>query len=190
MRTKSGDKHADILKAAVKVFAEDGFAEAKVATIARVAGVATGSVYNYFDSKEDLLHSIFHRMWTHLLADLSELARDTSLSGEDRFTRMVDSVFDHFSSDANLSRVFVNEQSFWMHRWEGDLATLYHEFMRLLGETLKDAGLKPGLKPEIVRYLFFGAVRQLIHLWADPACPFSREEAREQVVLMLKALSA
>jgi len=190
MRQKSGDKHKAILQAAVQVFADQGFAEAKVARIARVAGVATGSVYNYFDSKEDLLHRIFQDMWSQILDGLSQLAEQHDIPSSVRLERMVDAVFERFSDDTNLARVFVNEQSFWMHRWEGDLADHFRRFMDLLGRTLKDAGLREGMDPEIQRYLVFGAVRQLIHQWADPACPFSREEARSQILQLLRSMTA
>jgi TetR/AcrR family transcriptional regulator, fatty acid metabolism regulator protein len=189
MRQKSGDKHQAILRAAVQVFAEQGFADAKVARIARLAGVATGSVYNYFTSKEDLLHTIFRDMWTQMLEGLAELAEQQELSAEDRLDRMVDAVFDRFSDDANLARVFVNEQSFWMHRWEGELSALFARFIDLLGRTLADSGLAPGMDPGIQRYLVFGAVRQLIHQWADPDCRFSRAEAHEQILRLLRALT-
>jgi len=189
MRQKTGDKHLAILRAAVQVFAEQGFADAKVARIARVAGVATGSVYNYFDSKDDLLHSIFRDMWTRLLGALSQLAEQRELTAEERLRRMVDATFESFSTDANLARVFVNEQSFWMHRWEGELNELDRRFMDLLGRTLTESGLGPGMDPAIQRYLVFGAVRQLVHQWADPACTFGREEARQQILLLLRALT-
>ncbi|MDP2361579.1 MAG: TetR/AcrR family transcriptional regulator [bacterium] len=189
MRQKTGDKHGAILKAAVQVFADQGFAEAKVARIARVAGVATGSVYNYFDSKEDLLHSIFRDMWTRILEDLAELAGQTEVPSDQRLERMVDTVFDRFSDDANLARVFVNEQSFWMHRWEGELEQLYGRFMELLGRTLQDAGLRSQMDPTIQRYLVFGAVRQLIHQWVDPKCAFTREQAHAQILLLLHSLT-
>src|SRR3954471_14239615 len=53
------DKRERILEAAVKIFAEKGFYNAKVSEIARVAGVADGTIYLYFKSKDDLLISIF-----------------------------------------------------------------------------------------------------------------------------------
>ena len=189
MRQKSGDKHSAILLAAVQVFADQGFADAKVARIARVAGVATGSVYNYFESKEDLLHSIFRDMWSRILEALTRLGEQTEVPSCQRLEMMVDAVFERFSDNTNLARVFVNEQSFWMHKWEGELATLFARFMDLLGSTLSDAGLRPQMDARIQRYLVFGAVRQLIHQWADPKCPFTREEAREQILLMLRSLT-
>src|SRR3989442_15821280 len=52
-------KRERILEAAVKIFADKGFYNAKVSQIARVAGVADGTIYLYFKSKDDLLISIF-----------------------------------------------------------------------------------------------------------------------------------
>src|SRR5438477_10149566 len=52
-------KRERILEAAVRVFAEKGFYNAKVSEVARVAGVADGTIYLYFKSKDDLLISLF-----------------------------------------------------------------------------------------------------------------------------------
>ena len=58
MRVKEGNKREDIIKAAIKVFAKNGFHNAKISKIAEVANVAAGSVYLYFKSKEDILYQI------------------------------------------------------------------------------------------------------------------------------------
>ena len=55
------DKRAAISRAAVKVFAQRGFFNAQVADVARAAGVAAGTVYLYFRSKDEILISIFER---------------------------------------------------------------------------------------------------------------------------------
>src|SRR5918911_3862693 len=60
-RAASGDKREAIMRAATKVFARNGYFNSKVADIARAAGVADGTVYLYFKSKEEILHSIFDR---------------------------------------------------------------------------------------------------------------------------------
>src|SRR6266849_6119947 len=56
-----GPKRDAILRAAIDVFAERGYFNAQVADVARAAGVAAGTVYLYFKSKDDLLVSIFER---------------------------------------------------------------------------------------------------------------------------------
>src|SRR5919112_5986329 len=63
------DKRQRILTAAVKTFARHGFFNAQVADVARAAGVASGTVYLYFRSKDDLLVSIFERSMREALAE-------------------------------------------------------------------------------------------------------------------------
>ncbi|HEV2984143.1 MAG TPA: TetR family transcriptional regulator, partial [Vicinamibacterales bacterium] len=56
-----GPKRDAILRAATDVFAESGYFNAQVADVARAAGVAAGTVYLYFRSKDDLLAAVFQR---------------------------------------------------------------------------------------------------------------------------------
>ena len=62
-------KRDAILRAAIDVFAERGFFNAQVADVARAAGVAAGTVYLYFRSKDDLLVSIFERTMREAFAE-------------------------------------------------------------------------------------------------------------------------
>src|SRR3954470_24603386 len=62
-------KRDSLLRAAIDVFAERGFFNAQVADVARAAGVAAGTVYLYFRSKDDLLICIFERSMREALAD-------------------------------------------------------------------------------------------------------------------------
>src|SRR5258706_11663926 len=55
------DKREAILRAAIRVFAHNGYFSSKVADIASEAGVADGTVYLYFKNKEEILHSLFDR---------------------------------------------------------------------------------------------------------------------------------
>lgn len=60
-RALAAARRQQILDAAIHVFAEKGFDRATIADIARVAGIAEGSIYNYFKNKGDLLVSIPRR---------------------------------------------------------------------------------------------------------------------------------
>ena len=63
-------KRERILRAAVDVFAKNGYFNAKVSEIAKTAGVADGTIYLYFDGKEDLLITIFREHTRHYLLSL------------------------------------------------------------------------------------------------------------------------
>src|SRR2546428_2364083 len=65
----SAPKRDAILRAATDVFADRGFFNAQVADVARAAGIAAGTVYLYFRSKDDLLVSIFERTMRDGLAE-------------------------------------------------------------------------------------------------------------------------
>src|SRR6266550_8540812 len=66
-------KRERILRAAIDIFAQSGYFNAKVSEIAKAAGVADGTIYLYFDSKEDLLISVFRE---HTRSYLQSLERD------------------------------------------------------------------------------------------------------------------
>src|SRR5881409_4374170 len=71
----TASKRHRILRAATDVFAQSGYFNAKVSEIARAAGVADGTIYLYFDGKEDLLTSIFR---DHTRNYLQSLERDVA----------------------------------------------------------------------------------------------------------------
>ena len=68
-RAVVGDKREAILRAAIKVFAGKGYFNSKVADIAGEAGIADGTVYLYFKSKDEILHSIFDRAMAEFIAE-------------------------------------------------------------------------------------------------------------------------
>src|SRR5262245_6867838 len=65
-------KRGRILDAAIKVFAAEGFYNAKVSQIAQLAGVADGTIYLYFKSKDDLLINLFEDRMEQVNANLRE----------------------------------------------------------------------------------------------------------------------
>ena len=61
------DRRRAILDAAVKVFARQGFHACRVSDIADEAGVASGLLYHYFPSKDDVLSTLFLERWGVML---------------------------------------------------------------------------------------------------------------------------
>ena len=61
------DRRRQILDAAIRVFARQGFNACRVSDIAREANVAYGLVYHYFDSKDQVLNELFVERWSLLL---------------------------------------------------------------------------------------------------------------------------
>src|ERR687889_2749328 len=81
-RPPVADKREAILRAATRVFASNGYFNSKVADIASAAGVADGTVYLYFKSKEEILHSIFDRSVADAISEVREQLETISDSRE------------------------------------------------------------------------------------------------------------
>ena len=72
-RRRRVDKRRQILDAAIRVFARQGFHRCRVSDIADEAGVAYGLVYHYFKSKDQVLNELFTERWSLLLAAIEEV---------------------------------------------------------------------------------------------------------------------
>ncbi len=170
MRLKEGNKEIDILNAAIAVFAESGFHNAKIAKIAETANVAAGSVYVYFKNKEDLLLKIFDQLWEKLYNELYAMVERKELSPVDKFDFMIDVLFDNLTSNAALSAVFVNEQNQAIQRNPERFTPNYEKFMQL-GEKIVREGIKSNhfnskYDVKVLRAFIFGGLRHLLHIWA------------------------
>lgn len=103
-------RHAEILEAARRVFAEKGFDQACVDDIAHAAGVAKGTVYLYYPSKRDLY---FETLKSGLEAMCVDLERDVlaARGTEARLRAFVDSKMRFFEKNSDLFRIYNHEFS-------------------------------------------------------------------------------
>jgi AcrR family transcriptional regulator len=112
VRQARNDAYRDlILEAAQRVFAEKGFADAKVADIAQAAGVATGTVYGIFPGKEDLYRAIHRANLDELTRRYAALpsrgsVRETLLARSEASTR-------YLTSRPDYLRIYLREAERW-----------------------------------------------------------------------------
>lgn len=67
MRTKSNEKENRILNAALTLFVEKGIEQTSTAQIAKEAGIATGTLFTYFKTKEDLIDAVYSRSMSNVV---------------------------------------------------------------------------------------------------------------------------
>src|SRR3954468_10476728 len=127
-----GPKRDAILRAAIDVFAERGFFNAQVADVARSAGIAAGTVYLYFKSKDDLLVSIFERS----MRDGLEAGRNAVADLDDpreRLRRLARGHLAWLGADRNLAIVFqveLRQSTKFMERFSSSLLQDYLGLIR------------------------------------------------------------
>ncbi len=74
LKTYSSRRRSEIVDAAARLFAENGYEATSVRQIAEVAGILAGSLYHHFATKEDMLHEIMRPRLSHMLAANQRLA--------------------------------------------------------------------------------------------------------------------
>lgn len=67
---KLKDKRADIMRAALELIAEQGFHGAPMSRVAEKAGVAAGTIYRYFNSKEVLINELYHEVEISIMENI------------------------------------------------------------------------------------------------------------------------
>jgi len=88
-------KRKAILASAMELIREHGFQGAPMSLIARHAGVACGTIYHYFSSKDDVIREIFRQVHLELAAEVFG-ARDSSLSFRDQFFRECQKLYAYY----------------------------------------------------------------------------------------------
>lgn len=190
MRRKEGNKEQDITTAAIEVFAKDGYHEAKISKIAELANVATGSVYLYFESKEDLLVKIFSDLWIKLISLVNTINQRDDLSSTEKLEGFIDTVFDVFTANSKLALLFVKEQPHFLQEKDNKLNILYNNFLEI-GEKILDDGVNnnsfnKNLDKKITKNFIYGGVRHLLHLWALNPDEYPLNKVRQDIKYIVK----
>ena len=107
-RAGTVDKRRVILDAAVRVFARQGFHTCRVSDIADEAGVAYGLVYHYFQSKDEVLDTLFLERWDVLLAAIRETDEQAEMA-RDKLFAIASFIVDSYRHDPELMKVIVVE---------------------------------------------------------------------------------
>ena len=166
----SDDKAELILNAAITVFAEYGYHQAKMAKIAEVAGVSAGSLYLYFKNKASIISNVFEMTWEKMITISSTLTLRSDLTPPEKLDLLVDQLFDLFHQETELALVMVNEHYTWCQLAETTFNDCIDRFFTDI-DTLHSEGQKAGIfNPHIssvtFRHVLFGGMRRLLEVWA------------------------
>lgn len=162
------DKRQAILRAAIEVFARKGYFNSKVADIAGVAGIADGTVYLYFKSKDEILHSIFDRAMAEFI-DEGKSQLSMLSSPEEKLRKIAELHLGRLSDDRDLAIVFQVELRGSTKFMQEFSAAGFAEYLDIIRETIED-GQKSGLfrkdvKPIVCAKILYGALDEMVTNW-------------------------
>ena len=193
-RNGSTGKRESILRAATRVFAHNGYFNSKVADIARAAGVADGTVYLYFKSKEEILHSIFDQNMAEAIAADRKLI-DKLSDPREKLRRIAALHLERLGADRDLAVVFQVELRGSTKFMQEFSAAGFAEYLSLL-RTIFEEGQRAGvfrkeLNAKVAAKIFFGALDEMATNWIISKRSYKLEPMADVVMdVFLNGVSA
>ena len=167
------DKRRQILDAAIRVFARQGFHSTRVSDIADEAGVAYGLVYHYFRSKDEVLNELFSERWSLLLAAIEE-TDGSAETPRDKLGAVAAFIVEVTRAANSFGRTHLPE-----------IRQAYESIAKIVADGQEAGAFRRDIDPIFASMSFYGAIEQLLSGWIFDVIPSSDadfERAKELVV--------
>ncbi len=179
-RRAAVDKRRMILDAAIRVFARRGFHSCRVSDVADEAGVAYGLVYHYFDSKEEILSTLFTERWQVMLDAIGEIDAREGLTAREKLELVASFIIDSYRYEPDLMKVIIVEvtraaNTFGRHHLP-EIREAYAMIAQIVESARADGSFKSDISGEFAALCFYGAIEQLLSGWIFEMLPQTDEE--------------
>src|SRR4051812_26580662 len=185
------DKRRTILDAAVRVFARQGFHGCRVSDIADEAGVAYGLVYHYFDSKDEVLDTLFLERWNVMLAAIGEVDRGEA-EPRDKLLQITGFIVDSYRHDPDLMKVIIVEVTRAANSFVGrHIAKIREAYERIadIVAAAQDAGkFRSDVTPMFAAMAFYGAIEQVLTGWIFGLLPQGDDEFEQAKTFVVETV--
>ena len=167
-RGDKGDKRERIMSSAMRVFASKGFYGAKVSDIADDAGVADGTIYLYFKSKDDLLISLFEEQMARVQVELTR-AMDGAERAPDKLRRFIHAYLELVADNRHAAEVItieLRQSAKFMKEYKNPR---FAEFLKTLAgvvdEGQRQGAIRGDVPAPVAARALFGALDELALMW-------------------------
>lgn len=182
---KKTDKHQKILNAAIKVFGNKGFFNARVSDIAKEADVADGTIYLYFNNKYDILLTLFEEEIGKLIVEIKEAISQKN----DQREMLYIFALHHLRlviEKKELAEVLQMELRQSGESIKEYRLTKFSDYVNIISDIIRTGQenhiFRRDLKPGIIKRAFFGALDEMSRLWVlNPNHPYTVEESAEAI---------
>ncbi len=167
-RISADDRRRQILDAAVRVFARQGFHTCRVSDIADEAGVAYGLVYHYFTSKEQVLDTLFLERWDILLEAIASVDQRRG-AARDKLHAVAGFIIDSYRADPELMKVIIVEVTRAANSFGARHLSKIREAFDGIAEIVRDAQRVGAFRDDVdagfAAMTFYGAIEQVLTGW-------------------------
>jgi TetR/AcrR family fatty acid metabolism transcriptional regulator len=185
---KKIDKYERILDAAARVFAEKGFHRARISDVAKLAGVADGTVYLYFQNKDDLLIKTFEFIMDEVNSVLNRIYENEP-SHEERIKKLINAHYElasRYPHAVELITFELRQSHKFMKEYENKK---FKEYLRLIATIIKegqDAGaFSKSLSPYVASRAIFGVLNETMLQWIASKGKYQIEEISNTVMKII-----
>ena len=161
----------------MRVFARKGYHASRVGDIAEEAGVAHGLLYHYFDSKDELLETIFHETWSGLLAAMRDV-EDSGAPAREQLRGVAAILLRSWRRDPELVRVLVREvaRSPQLQERLVEVGEAFAAIRRMIERGQADGDFRADLDARLASFVFYGALEETLTGWAFGQLPDDDEQ--------------
>ena len=188
----AADKRRQILDAAITVFARQGFHACRVSDVADEAGVAYGLVYHYFQSKEEILNTLFAERWQVMLDAIGEIDRQQDIPARDKLYLVASFIIDSYRHEPQLMKVIIVEVTRAANSFGRAHLAKIREAYEMIGQIVekaqRDGTFKRDISPDFAALMFYGAIEQLLSAWIFDLLPQSEEDFEQAKSLVVEAI--
>lgn len=185
---RAADRRRQILDAAVQAFAQHGFFHTRVSEIARRAGVADGTIYLYFKSKDDILIAVFEERMEQILRELEDAVAHLEGAGArlEGLLRMYLSLVERDPALAEVITVELRQSGTFIREYANPgFKRLMRLFARVLEEGAASGELRADVDPRLAARALFGMLDE-ISLWGVlRPHPFDPDEVAASLATIL-----
>lgn len=195
MRRRSESRREELVAAAVRAFARNGYHGCRISDIAEEAGVSHGLVYHYFSSKEEILETIFRENWGVVADAIGQIA-ETDGSAIEEVRKIVSLMLHSWRRDPEVVRVLVREiaRSPQLQERIGDFQPGFDALTRVIERGQKTGEIDPALDPRVATFAVWGMIDEVLTAWVLGRLPSEQQnvDAAEATVtaLVRRALTA
>lgn len=174
-RTTAAERRRQILDAAVRVFARQGFHTCRVSDIAEEAGVAHGLLYHYFRSKEEVLDTLFLERWDVMVEVIEQVDAREELSARGKLTAITSFIVDSYRHDPDLMKVVIVEvtraaNTFGRTHLDA-INRAYGSIAAIMQKGIQAGEFRDDIPPMFAAMAFYGAIEQALTGWIFDMLP-------------------